>query len=202
MTLAVTTAAAGLKQGAAEGDFSQQLVAVIPHLRAFARSLCGRADLADDLAQEAMAKAWAARDSYLPDSNFKAWVFMILRNHYFSHRRKMSRVADWDPEVADNLMVTGESQSGSVEIAELSRALQTLPAEQREALILVGAGGFSYDEVAKIAGCAEGTIKSRVARARQALAKAIEQRVPNQTTITSGAEATHDILSELERLAR
>ena len=182
-----------------DADFSAQLVATIPHLRAFARSLCGDATMADDLAQEALAKAWGARDSYQPGSKFKAWIFMILRNHYFSQRRRQVRVADWDPDAAEQLLTTPAPQPGNIELAELSRAMQLLPDEQREALILIGAGGFSYEEVAEIAECAVGTIKSRVARARVALARLMEEGTGDRGQLASGSAATHEILGELDR---
>jgi RNA polymerase sigma-70 factor (ECF subfamily) len=127
-------------------EFASKLVLVIPPLRAFARGLCGRADLADDLAQEALAKAWAARASYLPNTNFKAWIFTILRNHYYSWCRKQRRVAPWDPDAADKLLVCEPAQQGHMALAELAAGLQALPDQQREALILVGAGGFAYEE--------------------------------------------------------
>ena len=183
-------------------DFSQRLVEVVPALRAFARGLCGRADLADDLAQEALTKAWAARASYLPDTNFKAWLFTILRNHYYSWCRKHRRVAPWDPDAAERLLVCEPSQNGHMELAELAAAMQTLPPQQREALILVGAGGFAYDEAADIIGCAIGTVKSRVARGRGALRDYLEnqQRTADGVRLT-GDQASSAIFDELNRLA-
>lgn len=181
--------------------FSDRLVAIIPALRAFARGLCGRADLADDLAQEALTKAWAARASYLPNTNFKAWIFTILRNHYYSWCRKQRRVAPWDPDAAERLLVCEPAQPGHMELAELAAGMQVLPAQQREALVLVGAGGFTYEEAAVIVGCAVGTVKSRVARGRIALRDFLE----NRQTISSGArptgaEASASIFEELDRL--
>jgi RNA polymerase sigma-70 factor (ECF subfamily) len=182
-------------------SFSQRLVAIIPALRAFARGLCGRADLADDLVQEALAKAWAARDRYLADTNFKAWMFTILRNHYYSWCRKQRRVAPWDPDAAERLLVCEPAQHGHMELAELAAGMQTLPPQQREALVLVGAGGFAYEEVAEIVGCAVGTVKSRVARGRTALRAFLEsqQSAPGNARPTS-AEANASIFEELNRL--
>jgi RNA polymerase sigma-70 factor (ECF subfamily) len=182
-------------------DFASKLVLVIPPLRAFARGLCGRADLADDLAQEALAKAWAAWASYLPNTNFKAWIFTILRNHYYSWCRKQRRVAPWDPDAADKLLVCEPAQQGHMALAELAAGLQALPAQQREALILVGAGGFAYEEAAQIIGCAVGTVKSRVARGRAFLRDFVDsrQRDLSQPRPTS-AEASQAILGELRRL--
>ncbi|WP_085340822.1 sigma-70 family RNA polymerase sigma factor [Aquidulcibacter paucihalophilus] len=182
-------------------EFASKLVLVIPPLRAFARGLCGRADLADDLAQEALAKAWAARASYLPNTNFKAWIFTILRNHYYSWCRKQRRVAPWDPDAADKLLVCEPAQQGHMALAELAAGLQSLPAQQREALILVGAGGFAYEEAAQIIGCAVGTVKSRVARGRAFLRDFVDdrQRDLSQPRPTS-AQASEAILGELRRL--
>ncbi len=182
-----------------EAAFKQQLLEVIPAARAFARGLCGRRDLADDLAQETMMKAWASRASYDDERNFKGWIFTILRNHYFSHRRKMSRVADWDPSVAEQKLVAHPGQQAAIEIADLHRAMKALPAEQREALLLVGAGGFSYEEAAAVTGCAIGTVKSRVNRARAALTKLVEQA--HDDARLSGKEAVDEILADLARVS-
>jgi RNA polymerase sigma-70 factor, ECF subfamily len=186
---------------APEVSFSARLVAIIPALRAFARGLCGRPDLADDLAQETLTKAWAARASYLPNTNFKAWMFTILRNHYYSWCRKQRRVAPWDPDAAERLLICEPSQPSHMELAELAVGMQELPAQQREALILVGAGGFTYEEAADIVGCAVGTVKSRVARGRSALREFLETR---QTATgqprPTGAQASANIFEELSRL--
>lgn len=157
-----------------DAAFRGLLVDIIPSLRAFARGMCGNRDTADDLAQEAVMRAWAARDSYAAGTNFRAWMFMILRNHYFSHLRKNSRVVSCDPELAERTLVAGPAQHGHIDLADLEKALQKLPEEQREVLMLVGANGLSYQEAADIVGCAIGTIKSRVARGRAALTVLID----------------------------
>lgn len=154
-------------------EFRRQLQEIIPSLRAFARGLCGNRDLADDLAQEAMMRAWAARDSFEPGTNFRAWIFMILRNHFYTTIRKNSRMTSWDPEAAERLLVQEPAQPHAIHMSDVEKALQQLPAEQREMLLLVGAGGASYEEAAEIAGCALGTVKSRLARGRTALAAII-----------------------------
>ncbi len=154
--------------------FRDQLVAVIPALRSFARGLCGRPDMADDLAQDAMTRAWAARSSYAPGTNFRAWIFVILRNQFYSVIRKNARMTSWDPEVAERLLVEAPAQQDGIHVSDVASALQKLPAEQREVLLLIGANGASYEEAAEIAGCAIGTIKSRLARGRKALALLIE----------------------------
>ena len=151
-----------------------QMVALIPSLRAFARGLCGNRELADDLAQEAMMRAWAARDSFTMGTNFRAWMFMIVRNQFYTTVRKNSRMSSWDPEAAERLLVEAPPQQHAVHMSDVEKALQKLPVEQREMLVLVGAGGASYEEAAEITGCAIGTVKSRLARGRTALATLID----------------------------
>ncbi|MEY4269201.1 MAG: hypothetical protein RLZZ58_417 [Pseudomonadota bacterium] len=149
--------------------FRAQLIAVIPHLRAFARSLSGNRDLADDLVQDTMVRAWTARASYTQGTNFKAWTFVILRNHFLSQRRRDRFHGDYDADMVEQQLAVAPAQEDSVMLADVQRALMQLPDSQREALILVGAGGFEYEEAAAICGVAVGTIKSRVSRARAAL---------------------------------
>jgi len=147
-----------------------QVLAAVPSLRAFAISLCGNIDRADDLVQETLLRALTHIDSFEPGTNMPAWLFTILRNHFREEYRKRRReVEDADGRYAETLMAHPE-QTGRIEVEEFNRALAKLPAEQREALILVGASGFSYDDAAAICGCVVGTIKSRVSRARTRLA--------------------------------
>ena len=159
---------------AADQLFRDELVALIPSLRSFARGLCGWRDMADDMAQEAMLRGWAARASFTPGTNFRAWMFMILRNQFYTTLRKDKRMTSWDPEVAERVLVEAPAQQDAVHVADVARALQKLPAEQREVLLLIGANGVSYEEAAEIIGCAIGTIKSRLARGRRALALLID----------------------------
>jgi len=150
------------------------VLAAVPSLRAFAISLCGNVDRADDLVQETMLRALANIDSFQPGTNMSAWLFTILRNHFRSEYRKRRReVEDTDGHYADSLKTQPE-QLGQVEFREFKEALSRLPADQREALILVGASGFSYEEAANICGCAVGTIKSRVNRAHTRLAELLQ----------------------------
>ena len=147
----------------------QALLGLIPKLRAFAISLCGDVDRADDLVQETLLKAWDHLDSFEEGTNLRAWLFTILRNSYFSEYRKRRReVEDRHGQMAESLSVHPD-QHGHVDMQDFRRALALLPPDQREALILVGAAGFSYEEAANVAGCAVGTVKSRVNRARTKL---------------------------------
>ncbi|MBU4435633.1 MAG: sigma-70 family RNA polymerase sigma factor [Alphaproteobacteria bacterium] len=150
--------------------FERELVGLIPHLRAFGRSLCGSATQGDDLAQDALAKALSSRDSYQPGTNMKAWTFMILRNVFYSEKRRSWRSCELDPEVAERTLVSVSNPTAALELDEVRRAMDMLPADQREALILIGAAGMSYEEVSLVTGAALGTIKSRVSRARDRLA--------------------------------
>ncbi len=155
----------------AQNDVREAMLAAVPNLRAFAISLCGNIDRANDLVQETLLRAWTHLDSFEPGTNMSAWLFTILRNHFRSEFRKRRReVEDADGGYADSL-TTPEEQTSHIEFNELREALLKLSADQREALILIGASGFSYEEAAKICGCAVGTIKSRVNRARIRLAE-------------------------------
>ncbi|HEV2956919.1 MAG TPA: sigma-70 family RNA polymerase sigma factor [Xanthobacteraceae bacterium] len=147
------------------------VLAAVPSLRAFAISLSGNVDRADDLVQETLLRALVNIDSFEPGTNLSAWLFTILRNLFRSEYRKRRReVEDGDGTYAESLKSQPE-QEARVEFREFRTALAKLPHDQREALILVGASGFSYEEAAGICGCAVGTIKSRVNRARTRLAE-------------------------------
>ena len=145
------------------------MLAAVPSLRAFAISLCGNVDRADDLVQETLLRAMANIDSFQPGTNMSAWLFTILRNLFRSDYRKRRReVEDAEGNYAKTLK-TQPAQNAHLEFEEFRVALDKLPQDQREALILVGASGFSYEDAAAICGCAVGTIKSRVNRARSKL---------------------------------
>jgi RNA polymerase sigma-70 factor (ECF subfamily) len=183
-------------------DFRTELSGLIPFLRAFARSLCGSQEGADDLAQETLVKAWQSRDTFTPGTNLKAWLFTILRNQFYSDRRRAWRQAPWDQEAAERMPGSGDNQVWSAELSDTARALRCLSDEQREALILVGAGGFSYEEAAAICHCAVGTVKSRVARARKALLAILD----GESTLASvprpdEGDAAREIMAQLDKLA-
>ena len=153
---------AGEERTASEkADFKRELTEVVPHLRAFARGLCGRADMADDLVQETLLKAWAAQERFQPGTSMRAWTFVILRNAYLTDMRRNRFRGEYDETVAERVLTAPAGQEEPIHLSDMHRALLTLPPERREALLLVGAGGFSYEEAATICGCAVGTIKVR-----------------------------------------
>jgi len=169
-----------------------ELLASIPRLRAFAVSLSGNASRADDLVQETLVRAWGKLASFVPGTNMAAWLYTILRNEFYSEFRKRSHeVPDPDGHYAAALSCL-PSQEFHLEFQDFRGAFAALPPLHREALVLVGACGLSYDEVAGICGCAIGTIKSRVNRARSKLAALLneglpaepDQRLPRRTTVT------------------
>jgi RNA polymerase sigma-70 factor (ECF subfamily) len=128
---------------------------------------------AEDLVQETFAKAYSSFHQFRPGTNLKAWLFTIARNEFYSKRRRAWRTAAYDQAATERLATAGE-QIWSLELADTVRALQQLPDALREALLLVGAGGCSCEEAAAICGCAVGTVRSRVWRARQALAAILD----------------------------
>lgn len=191
-------------QPLSDADFKAELAEVIPHLRAFGRSLSGNRDTADDLVQETLLKAWAARERFQAGTNMRAWTFIILRNLFLSQMRRARFKGEWDDLKADKLLAAPASQDQHVELGDMQRALMELPEPQREALILVGAGGFAYDEAAEICGCAVGTIKSRVARGRAALEELMEQgKIQPRSEMDGDDESTalQEIMNEVDDLS-
>jgi RNA polymerase sigma-70 factor (ECF subfamily) len=155
-------------------SFKRELLATLPSLRAFAVSLSGRHDKADDLVQDTVMKAWAKQESFEIGTNIKAWLFTILRNEFYSQMRKRGReVQDSDGAFTERMSVH-PSQYGIVDLADFKKALDRLPDDQREAIVLIGASGFSYEEAAEICHCAVGTMKSRVSRARTKLQELLQ----------------------------
>ena len=151
--------------------FMKQVIELMPTLRAFGRSLCTDAAMAEDLVQDTIIKAWDHRARFQLGSNMKAWLMTILRNRYYSERRhRKFEVEDPDGQHAAGIAVLPEHEVAT-EIDELNRALETLPNDQRNALLLVCANGLSYAQAASVCNCAVGTIKSRIARARDQLSE-------------------------------
>ena len=159
-----------------DAQFKQDLVAAIRPMRAFAISLAGKVDRADDLVQETLTKAWANRTSFTPGTNMRAWLFTILRNEFYSGLRKRGReVEDADGETANTVAVL-PAQHGHMDLYGMRSALMKLPADQREALLLIAASDLSYEQAAEICGVAVGTVKSRVNRARAKLVEILDLR--------------------------
>ena len=183
--------------------FHQALVRVTPHLRAFARSLCGNRDEADDLAQSTLLRAWAARDRYRAGTNFRAWTFTILRNKFYGERRRDRFHGEYDETVAERVLFTPSGQESAIELADAVRALDTLPDSHREVLILVAVGNLSYEEIADICGVALGTVKSRISRARAMLAHVMESgQLPDyRHNFLITGDATDLLFDELARTA-
>jgi len=155
-------------------DPKDELVSHLPALRAFALSLTRNRATADDMMQDTVLKAWTNMDKFKAGTNMRAWLFTILRNNFYSSRRKLNReVADVDNVFSDTLSVKPD-HDGRLQMTDFKKAFNQLPDEQREALILVGVSGFSYDEAADTCGVATGTIKSRVNRARARLTDLLE----------------------------
>ncbi len=152
-------------------SFRDGIIEHAPSLRAFAHTFVKDSARAEDLAQETLLKAWANRERFTEGTNLRAWLFTILRNTFYSEVRKRKReVEDVDDLLAANLS-TPAAQEHAMAIRDFREALAQLPDDQREALILVGAAGFAYEEAATICECAVGTIKSRVSRARNRIAE-------------------------------
>jgi RNA polymerase sigma-70 factor (ECF subfamily) len=157
-----------------DAAFSEQMTALIPSLRAFARGLCRDATFADDLVQEALVRAWSGRATFTPGSNFRAWMFTILRNHFYNVAARNARMVAADPELVERVLVQEPTQEQGLALHDVERAMAQLPAQQREVLLLVAGAGMSYEEAADVAGCNMGTLKSRLNRARLAIRAIID----------------------------
>ena len=176
----------------AEGvsDPREEIVTHLPALRAFARGLTGDVSAADDLVQDTVLKAWSKFHLYRPGTNLRAWLFTILRNSFLSGRRKSAKeVSDSEGSFAAKL-ASKPDHDGRLAMQELTVALRQLPDEQREALLLVGALGFSVEEAAETCGCAPGTIKSRANRGRAGLARILGLEKGEQLDNTDSAVAS------------
>jgi RNA polymerase sigma-70 factor, ECF subfamily len=184
-TMCISAKDAALVTGDSSGIravYKDQLVAEMSNLRAFAISLCGSLSLADDLVQETVLRAWSKSDKFQPGTKFRAWLITILRNIYYSnYRRRRREVQDTNGAYSRRIVVSGDQES-HLDLEDFRRALARLPSEQREALILVGANGLSYEEAATICEIEIGTVKSRVSRARSKLVEllAVDETVEPQ----------------------
>ena len=174
-------------------DPRNELVEHLPAMRAFAISLTRNSAIADDMVQDTVVKAWTNIDKFEVGTNMRAWLFTILRNTYYSSRRKANReVADVDGVFTESL-AEKPAHDGHMQMTDFRKALNELAVEQREALLLVGASGFSYEEAAEMCGVAVGTIKSRTNRARAKIAELMGLRDDESLEMTD--DATMSVIS-------
>ncbi|MFZ1415102.1 MAG: sigma-70 family RNA polymerase sigma factor [Defluviicoccus sp.] len=160
-----------------------QIVEMLPNLRAFSRTLVHDSARADDLVQDTVLKAFANIERFQNGTNLQAWLFTILRNTFYSQiRKRHGEVEDVDGQYAANATVAPD-QMMRLDARDFRKAMAKLNSEQREALILVGPAGCSYEEAAEICGCAVGTIKSRVNRARLRLSACLEDDCQDTNTV-------------------
>jgi RNA polymerase sigma-70 factor, ECF subfamily len=181
--------------------FAADLAILMPFLRSLSQSLSGKRELAEDLAQEAVASAWQFRRSFTPGTNLKAWLCTILRNEYSSYQRRAWRQLPWVAELEDAVAVPPGQQQWSAELSDVACALNALHEQQREALVLVGVCGFTYGETALLLRKALGTVKSRVGRGRQHLTKILESPKTRRVKMRpSTSNALHDWFEQIEQL--
>jgi RNA polymerase sigma-70 factor, ECF subfamily len=165
-------------QSTGSRSFGHDLLQACKDLRVFAISLSRNATRGDDLVQETMLKAWANRNSFKPGTNLHAWLFTILRNEFYSQARKRSRESEDPDEKLQGELIEHERQSAFMDLQDTRMAIDRLPGELQEAIVLVGAGGLTYEDAARECGVALGTIKSRVSRARARLKNELDRPSP------------------------
>ncbi|MDS9466803.1 RNA polymerase sigma factor [Paracoccus sp. MBLB3053] len=183
----MTREAKAARSSQVHADPREELVDHLPALRAFALSLTREGASADDLVQDTIVKAWTHIDKFQPGTNLRAWLFTILRNTFYSARRKTRReVSDTDGIIAAR-QATRPEHDGRLALEDFRKAFEQLPDEQREALILVGASGFSYEEAANMTGVAVGTVKSRANRGRRRLAELLKLENGEELEMTDRA---------------
>jgi RNA polymerase sigma-70 factor (ECF subfamily) len=177
-------ATAGAASGAAAAEtFKRDLIAMIPTLRAAAMALTRSRAQSDDMVQETLLRAWRARASFTPGTNLKSWLFTILRHAFFTEARTQSRnVQDSDGALTAALSAPAD-QEWRLRYGEMLEALYAMHPRAREALILVAAGGLSYEEAAAVCHCPVGTMKSRVNRAREELARRLDGIRPQDSAL-------------------
>lgn len=186
-------------------SFKKQMLASQTPLRRFAFKLCAREDMAEDLMQETLLKAWAARDQFKPGSNFLSWAFTILRNTWLNQLRRGKKfVAGFDENVAEQILSAPPRQNSTFELADLQRAMSELPTDQLEAMMLVGPGDHTYEEAGEILNCAPGTVKSRASRARATLSEILDggkvkMTLEDTEDATGIAETFVEAIEEIEQ---
>ncbi|MEO1102002.1 MAG: sigma-70 family RNA polymerase sigma factor [Pseudomonadota bacterium] len=179
-------------------SFADELEALIPQLRAFSRSLCKQHILADDLVQDTCLKAWSRVDQYDRSRELRPWLFQILRNEFYQHKRKNWRLVDTEIEPLMAAMSVDATQDHIIDAGIAIRALDVLSRDQRDAFVLVIAGGFTYEEAGEICDCASGTIKSRVNRARKRILSSMESS--DDWPEADGSASFDVLLDEIDKL--
>jgi RNA polymerase sigma-70 factor (ECF subfamily) len=178
-------------------DIAEQVRDVMPHLRGYARSLTRNADAADDLVQDALVRAWASRTQFIPGTNFRAWMFTIMRHRFLDECRRNKGPHLAIEDVSNHAaLVSGPAQDSAIEFEEMACAYWQMAPNHREILMLVGALGLEYEEAAKVIGCAVGTVRSRLSRARTELQSQIEHgagRLTPQLSSKRGAPPPRSI---------
>lgn len=165
---------AGQPPSTIDQQFGDEITLLVPLLRRFAFRLCGQHALAEDLTQEAIMRSWAARATYIQNTDLRAWVCVILRNCFYSTLRRRKWSANWDADLAERILIIPPAQDNALLLSDAMKAIEQLSSGQREALMLVGVEGLSYEEAAAKCGCTLGTIKSRMSRGRRAIAQTID----------------------------
>lgn len=184
----------------AHADPRDELVSHLPALRAFALSLTREGAAADDLVQDTIVKAWTNMDRFQAGTNLRAWLFTILRNTFYSSRRKTKREVNDTDGIHAGRQTTRPDHDGRLALNDFRAAFEQLPDEQREALILVGASGFSYEEAAEMTGVAIGTVKSRANRGRRKLAELLHMAEGEELDMTD--QATLAVMSSNQPVRR
>lgn len=185
--------------------FSEELEKHLPHLRAYARVLCGDVVRADDIVQNACLKAWENRTGFDPEKGvLRAWLFRIVRNEFYQQKRA-DQVRESDPDTSVEIHLVAEcGLQPRSELSRMLQAIQSLKHAQRDAFLLVAAAGFTYQEAADVLGCSEGTVKSRVSRARElAVAKYHSEQWydDKQTQSCSPIAQLHEALNRIQAFA-
>jgi RNA polymerase sigma-70 factor, ECF subfamily len=158
-------------------SLSHEILDHVSHLNSLARFLARDRTLADDLVQETLLRALHHAEQFEEGTNLRAWLTTILRNSYFNEKRseaRRRRLTQLGLLVKTESQLAPGDQEDRIQLRDFERAYWTLPQVQRQAITLVGAKGFSYEEASEIAGCAVGTMKSRVSRARLALQRLLD----------------------------
>jgi RNA polymerase sigma-70 factor (ECF subfamily) len=181
-----------------ELSFVDRLEGLMPQLRAFARGLCRDKVLADDLVQEACLKAWSSMDSFNAEQPMRPWMFRILRNEYYMQMRRAWRDVQVEPEFVETSLVADGMQEISQDFSRMEKLINSLPDNQRDALILVLAAGMTYEEAGEVCGCSAGTIKSRVSRARETVKTRFDSH--ERVVHSVGADAASGMSALLNRI--